>query len=157
MRVNGIGEEGLGPLERQAARVTLHCYLRHELAARGWGVSQLAAALGVRFGVAARWVSEKPCKRVVPKPETLVRIAHTLDLDAYEVFRQAGYLPALDSPNSAFNEHPHEQEIRFLMQRFRRLVRNIPESEWAVAAVILSTQLENIQVLLDRIESIGKS
>ena len=128
----------------------LYQFLRDEMVVREWGVRQLSQALGVRFGVAARWVAADPEKRVVPKPGTLVRIADELDLDIYDVFRHAGYLPAVN--DASLDNHPHEAEIRLLLQRFRRILRNVPEAQWAVAGIIVATQLENIQVLLDRIE-----
>lgn len=130
------------------AAVDLHCLIRTELEERHWGIRQLSLAVGVQFGVAARWVARDPAKRVVPKPETLVRLARELDLDVYEVFRRAGYLPLVDNSN-----HPHEAEIKVLLQRLRRILRSVPEGEWAIATIVVATQLENIQLLLDRLDT----
>lgn len=112
----------------------------------------MSSALGVRYGVASRWVSEDPQARVVPVPTTLVQIAELLDIDVYDAFRHAGYLPRVNQDGSGL---PHEAEMQALMRRFRRILRAIPPSQWAVAAVVMGVQLDQLQILLARLEELA--
>jgi len=137
-------------LAQQGVEADLHLVLREELTARNWGVRQLSDAVGVQFGVARRWLVDDPAERVVPLPATLLRIADVFDLDDVEAFRHAGYLPAVKSEDAS--QHPHEEEIQFLLRRLRRTLRNIPESRWAMSASLVALDLDQLQVLLDRLE-----
>lgn len=139
-------------LNRRVAPPTLHVALREELQARGWGVAKLAEVLGVRFGVASRWVAENPSKRVVPLPGTLVQIADTFQLDVVEVFRKAGYLPALDE----YPPDERDREIDRLGRSFLRALRTRKDSatneEWAEIIATTEIILSHYAALLNRID-----
>jgi transcriptional regulator with XRE-family HTH domain len=135
---------------RRLAEADLHRILREELTARNWGVRQLSDALNVRFGVASRWLSENADKRVVPLPPTLVQIAEVLDLDVYNLFQHAGYVPAVKPRDG--QQHPHEDEIQVMLRRLQRTLRNIPEHHWGWAASVVSLDLDQLQVLLAHLE-----
>jgi transcriptional regulator with XRE-family HTH domain len=140
--------------KRRLPEADLHRVLREELTARNWGVRQLSDALGVRYGVVARWVSENASTRVVPLPSMLVRLADLLDLNVYDVFRHAGYLPAVNSDNG--QQHPHEEQIRVLERRLRRLLRGIPDKHWPLAVSVVSLDLDQLQVLLNHLEEFNR-
>ena len=133
-------------MNRRVAEADLHRVLREELEARKWGVRDLSAKLGVQYGVASRWVSKDPRTRVVPVPTTLLEIADLFDLNVFDVFQHAGYLPTVE-PDS----NPNRDEIDRLIRRFRRTIRGIPASEWPLASEVIGLQLDQLQAILDRL------
>ena len=124
--------------------------IREELAARHWGISQLAEKLGVRLGVVSRWLTEADCKRVVPLPQMCVQIAEVFGLDVIEVFRLAGYLPMRDEDLRL--SHPHDQEIRSSQRLLRRILAGIPDNEWALAYPVALAYLDGLQLILNRLD-----
>jgi hypothetical protein len=112
------------------------------------GVTQLAHEFGVSYGVAARWVAEDEAKRVVPMPKTLVKLADYFDLDVVEVFRRAGFLPALDERP----ETPQRQDVIRLERRLRRMLLDTPPGRWGAAAILAEAVLDHLAVLLSRVD-----
>jgi len=117
---------------------------------RDMGVTQLAEAFGVRFGVAARWVAEDEARRVVPMPSTLVKLADYFDLDVVEVFRHAGFLPALDEKPDT----PQDRDIRRLKRRLRYMLTETPPTSWPAAAIIAEAVLDHLAVLLSKLDQV---
>jgi|SRR5580765_2235827 len=128
---------------------TLHIVIREELAARQWSLSQLAERLGVRLGVVSRWLADDNTKRVVPLPQMSVQIAEVLGLDVIEVFRLAGYLPPMDNRVESV---PHEDEIKAMQRMLGRILKGIPQTEWALAYPVVVAYLDGLQLILNRLD-----
>jgi len=125
---------------------TLHKFIREELEARQWTNTQLADQLKVQPGVISRWLTEDDDKRVVPMPQMCAQIAESLGVDATEVLRYAGYLP-LNSQSPG----PHDEEIRVLTRRLRRMLKATPDEEWCLAYALSEAELDGLQLLLNRL------
>jgi len=125
----------------------LHIVLREELEARGWGVGKLADEVGVRFGVARRWLQPDDEQRVVPLPAMCIRIARALEWDVLDVFRHAGYLPM---PTGEVPRDPHEGEIRIFKRRLERMLQHTPERQWPFTMACVQVMLDQLQALLSR-------
>lgn len=117
---------------------------------RDMGVTQLAEAFGVRFGVASRWVADDEARRVVPMPSTLVKLADYFDLDVVEVFRRAGFLPTVDEKPDT----PQERDINRLQRRLRYMLSETPPASWGAAAIVAEAVLDHLAVLLSKLDHI---
>lgn len=132
------------PLTHRVTEPTLHIVLREEMSERKMGVQQLADAIGVKYGVASRWVAEDEAKRVVPQPRTLVQLAKLFDLSVTDVFEYAGYLPVR---NGAEGRDP---EIDIRLRRLGRILKTIPPQHRSMALSIADSILDLLKSLTDR-------
>jgi transcriptional regulator with XRE-family HTH domain len=139
----------------QPTEATLHHMLRTELKARQWSISQLALQVGVKPGVASRWVTCDASKRVAPRPDKCVALARVLELDISSVFAAAGYLP-LDGSNPGFrltdDEEKREAEIRQLKRRFETVLRQASPGMWPLVLSVANVTLDQLAALLSRAE-----
>lgn len=99
----------------------------------------------MRYGVAARWVTEDRSKRVVPQPRTLMQLARLLDIPPIEMLRHAGYAPGVTESSD-----PDEQQIQSLQRRLRRIIRAVPEPQRQKALALAISVLDWLQILTDR-------
>jgi transcriptional regulator with XRE-family HTH domain len=131
----------------------LHVVLREEMCAKSpkWGVQQLADALGVKYTVASRWVAEDASKRVIPTTATLIRIADVFGLSVVDVFRYAGFLPAMTDGHD-----PDDEQIQKFSRRIVRILRKVPPEHRQAALIMAAVSLDHLQLLLDRLYEVSQ-
>jgi transcriptional regulator with XRE-family HTH domain len=121
--------------EKQAISV-LAAYLRSELDSRGWTVSDLSRSADIAHSTLSH-ILNKP--DVLPTPETIVKIASALGVEAADLTSKIGY--AVDRASTP--------DVRLI-----RLARSIADRPWLAdrADLLLRLSPEEFDELLDLIE-----
>lgn len=106
-------------------------YIRQKIAGRGWNQGQLARAAQIRASTLSNILNKKS----IPRPETLIAIAHALDIEPPVLTALAGY-----PVDSALD--PDVQVIH--------LARRLEAAPWIVARIseLLSLSQEEFEELM---------
>lgn len=126
--------------------------IRDELNGRHWKVKYFADLLGVQVGVVSRWLHTNPEKRMTPMPSTVIQIADLLGIDRMQALRDAGYLPHMDLERP---DSPHADQIEAANRRLQRILADMPEQHWPIAAYLLGTFLDQLWQLVGRTDPLS--
>ncbi|HXJ32346.1 MAG TPA: helix-turn-helix transcriptional regulator [Gemmatimonadales bacterium] len=71
--------------------MTLFDYLKAELRARDWSMTDLARRAGCSKQIVSQWLAEDEVERIIPGPKSCLKIADALGLDPDYVLELAGH------------------------------------------------------------------
>jgi transcriptional regulator with XRE-family HTH domain len=101
-------------MDRDKSQVFLN-WLTTKLEERNLTEHQLAKKAGIGHSIFTR----ARTKGIVPKWDTVYKIARALDVSVYEAFRAAGLLPPMP-------QYKHQEKIDSMVER----LNSVPEERW---------------------------
>jgi transcriptional regulator with XRE-family HTH domain len=108
-------------MDKDKSQVFLN-WLTLKLQERNLTEHQLAKKAGIGHSIFTR----ARTKGIVPKWETVYKIARALDVSVYEAFRAAGLIPPLP-------QYKHQERIESMMER----LDSVPEERWDFVSEIV--------------------
>lgn len=102
-------------------------FLRTELRARRWNMSDFARAAGVSKQAAGQWLSEDASTRLIPSPASCQKIAAALGIDPDYILELAGHRkPRPDRPSI----DPVQSELDTRLARLAATLSQYPRVFW---------------------------
>jgi transcriptional regulator with XRE-family HTH domain len=119
--------------------MSLFDFLKAELHARDWSMTDLARKAGCSKQIVSQWLAEDPAERIVPSPASCAKIASALRVDADYVLQLAGHRnprPADEEPSDA------QLAISAAVAEMQEILRDLPRGYWGTVIKAFSRGVE---------------